>query len=170
MPARDESTVGAYRVNIVESLFSSMLSSRFNEIVQKPDAPFLGAGAGRTSVVRTAEALSLVATVRDGGVEPGLEALFVETERVARFGFTAAELARQKVIVARSLERAVAERDNQQSADLAAEYSRNYLEGEPIPGIAYEQALYDRFLPGITLDEINALARTWAPASSRWSW
>jgi zinc protease len=167
MPALDQSTVGAYRENIVENLFASMLSARFNEIVQKPDAPFLGAGAGRTSVVRTAEALSLVATVREGGIEPGLEALFVETERVGRFGFTAAELARQKTIVARSIERAVAERDNQQSASLAAEYSRNYLEGEPIPGIVYESALYERFLPGISLDEVNALARIWSPAATR---
>ncbi|MCC7044240.1 MAG: insulinase family protein [Acidobacteria bacterium] len=167
MPAQDESTIAAYRANIVEGLFAGMLSARFNEIVQKPGAPFLGAGAGRTSVVRTAEALSLVATVRDGGIEQGLEALFVETERVTGFGFTTAELARQKVNVARSVERAVAERDNQQSADLAAEFSRNYLQNEPIPGIAYEHELYQRFLPTITLEEVNALARTWSPAASR---
>ncbi len=167
MPAEDESTIAAYRANMVESLFAGLLSARFNEIVQKPDAPFLGAGAGRTSVVRTAEALSLVATVRGGGIEAGLEALFVEIERVARFGFTAAELERQKLNVARSIERALAERDTQQSASLAAEYSRNFLQGEPIPGIVYEHALYERFLPAITIDEVNALARTWSPATTR---
>ena len=167
VPARDESTIGSYRGHIVENLFSSMLSARFSEMAQKPDAPFLGAGAGRTSFVRTAEMLSLVAAVKEDGVERGLEALFVEAERVTRFGFTATELDRQKRRVARSLEQAVAEKDNQQSADLAAEYSRNYLEGEPIPGIVYEHALYDRFLPGIAVEEINALARTWSPDESR---
>jgi zinc protease len=167
MPARDDSTIGAYRANIVESLFAGLLSARFSEIVQKPGAPFLGAGAGRTSVVRTAEALSLVATAREGDIEAALEALFVETERVAKFGFTAPELDRQKLIMARSIERALAERGNQQSADLAAEYSRHYLQDEPIPGIAYEHALYGRFLPGITLEEVNGLARVWSPASTR---
>ncbi len=132
-------------------------------MAQKPNAPFLGAGAGRGWFVRTAEASQLVAAVKEDGIERGLESLFVEAERVTKFGFTATELDRAKRNTARSLERAAAEKDNQQSADLAAEYSRNYLEGEPIPGIVYEQALYERFLPEITLDELNALARTWSP-------
>ena len=167
MPAADESTLGAYRRNIVESLFSGMLSSRFSEITQKPDAPFLSAGAGRTSVVRTAEAQSLAATVREGEVERGLEALFVEMARVVRFGFTEAELDRRKRSVARSIERAVLERDTQASASYAAEYARHFLQGEPIPGIVYEHALYERFLPTITLEEVNALAREWSPEAGR---
>ncbi len=165
--APDQTTLASYRANIVENLFSGMMSARFAEMAQKPDAPFLGAGAGRSGIVRTAESQALVATVREGEIERGLEALFVEMARVARFGFTTAELERQKRIVARSIERAVAERENQQSADLAAEYSRNYLEGEPIPGIVYESGLFDRFLPSITLDEVNTLGRTWAPTAGR---
>ena len=47
MPPRDQTTVGVYRQQIVERLFSGMLSARFSEMAQKPDAPFLGAGAGR---------------------------------------------------------------------------------------------------------------------------
>jgi zinc protease len=167
MPTRDESTVGSYRRSIVEGLFSSMLSERFQEMAQKPNAPFLGAMAGRSGFVRTAEASQLAAAVKEDGIERGLEALFVEAERVTKFGFTATELDRAKRDTSRSLERAVAERNNQQSADLAAEYSRNFLEGEPIPGIVYEQALYERFLPTITLDELNSLARTWSPDRSR---
>ncbi len=47
MALRDPTTVGAYRQQIVERLFGGMLSTRFAEIAQKPDAPFLGASAGR---------------------------------------------------------------------------------------------------------------------------
>jgi zinc protease len=162
----DESTIAAYRTNMVESLFASLLSARFTEIAQKPDAPFLAAGAGRASIVRTANTRALVATVREGGVEAGLESLFVELERVAKFGFTQAELDRQKLTMARSIERALAERHTQASASLAAEYSRHFLQDEPVPGIAYEHALYERFLPGISLEEVNALARAWSPADS----
>jgi zinc protease len=167
MPTRDQSTIGDYRRQIVEGLFASMLSARFSEIAQKPDAPFLGASAGRGAIVRTAEGSVLSAAVKDNGVDRGLEALFVEADRVAKFGFTATELDRQKTAMARRLERAVIEKDNQESADLAAEYGRNFLEGEPMPGIVYENELYTRFLPEITLDELNALARTWSPDRSR---
>ena len=165
--ARDETTIASYRETIVENLFASLLSTRFSEMAQKPDAPFLGAAAGRSSLVRTADAAALMAAVREGEAERGLEALFVEAERVGRFGFSEAELDRRKRDVARALERAVLEKDNQVSADLAAEFSRNYLTNEPLPGIVYEHALYERFLPEITLEEVNALARTWSPDDSR---
>jgi len=166
-PARDESTVGSYRDRIVLNLFTGMLNLRFSEIARKPDAPFLGAGAAQGNFVRTTEVTMLNAQVRENEVERGLAAIFEEAERVARFGFTETELSRQKVDVQRSLDRAVVEKDNHESADLAAEYSRNYLTTEPIPGIVYENALYHRFLPEITLAEINRLAKTWSPDRNR---
>ena len=55
MPARDQTTVGAYRQQMVERLFSGMLSARLDEMAQKPDAPFLAAGTSRGLFVRPAE-------------------------------------------------------------------------------------------------------------------
>jgi zinc protease len=167
MPNRDQTTVGSYRRQIVERLFSSMLSNRFSEMAQKPEAPFLGAGAGRGQFVRTAEVSTLNASVKEDGIERGLEALFTEAERVVRFGFTETELDRQKRNIMRGLERAVAEKENQPSAPLADEYTRNFTAQEPIPGIEYEAALHARFLPEVTLAEINALAKEWVPDRNR---
>ena len=161
LPARDEATVGAYRQRIVEGLYNGMLNRRFSELAQKPDPPFIGASSGTGRLVRGAEVYALTAVVQEEGIERGLGALLVESERVARFGFTASELDRQKRDVLRSMERAFTERDTQDSAGFVSEYIRNFLEGEPIPGIAYEFGLFERFVPGITLDEINRLARDW---------
>src|SRR6185503_1656606 len=158
---RDQTTIGAYRRQIVEAMFGGMLSSRFSEMTQKPDAPFLRAGAGAGSFVRTKDVRELSATVKEDGVERGLDAVLTEAERVARFGFTATELDRTRANLARSLERAVAEKENQQSGSLADEFIRNFLQREPIPGIVYENELYKRFLPQITLAEINSLAKDW---------
>jgi len=161
LPVRDERTVGAYRRTILESLYHGMLNRRFSELAQKPDPPFIGASSGTGRLVRGAEVYALTAVVKEDGLERGLGALVVESERVARFGFTASELDRQKRDVLRSMERLDAERDTQQSAGFADEYIRNFLEGEPIPGIAYEYELFKRFVPAIGLDEINRLAREW---------
>jgi zinc protease len=167
MPARDQSTVGAYRTMMAERLFSGMLSDRLDEIAQQPNAPFLAAQTGRGIFVRTAEVTSLNALVAQGGVERGLTALFTEIDRVARFGFTATELARQGRGLQRVLENATVEKNKSPSGPLADEFIRNFLQGEPIPGIVYEYALNQRFLPEITLAEINALAKEWAPDSNR---
>ena len=167
LPAPDPTTIGAYRNDIVAGLFAGMLSARFAEMAQKPDAPFLAAGTSRGQFVRSAEATTLSALVKEDGIERGLRALFAETARVAQFGFTATELDRQKQNILRGLERAVAEKDTQDSGALADEYVRNFATREPIPGIVYEQGLYQRFLPEITLGEINALAKTWVPDGNR---
>ena len=93
LPARKQGTIGVYRQEIVDQLFSSMLSARLAEMSQKPDAPFMRASAGRGQFIgRSKDDASLSAIVKDDGIERGLDALLGEAERVARFGFTATEL------------------------------------------------------------------------------
>lgn len=167
MAPRPQDTVGAYRHQIVERLFASMLNTRFSELAQKPDPPFMGAGTGRGLFIREKEATTLTASVKEDGISRGLEALFVEAERVRRHGFTPGELDRTKRNMQRSLERALAERETQFSSSYATEYTNHFLQDEPIPGILYEHALYERFLPEITLEEVNALAKGWMPPDNR---
>jgi zinc protease len=109
----------------------------------------------------------LSAGVKEDGVERGLDALFTEALRVEKFGFTDTELQRQKTNIMRGLERAVTEKDNTPSGSLADEYVRNFTDKEPSPGIEYEAALHARFLPQITLKEVNELAKQWVPDNNR---
>jgi zinc protease len=167
MAFRDPSTVGAYRTQIVERLFGSMLSARFAEIAQKPNAPFMNAGTYRGLFVKAAEASTLVAMAKDGQVGPTLEAMFTETERVNKFGFTQSELDREKTSMLRGLTQALAEKDKVQSAMFAGEYVRNFTQAEPFPGLQNEVELTERVLPGISLAEVNGLAREWMPEGNR---
>jgi zinc protease len=167
MDLRDPRTVGAYRQQIVEQLFSAMLSARFAELAQKPDAPFVGAGAGRGLFVRTKEMSTLGALVKGDAIDKTLDALFTEAERVARFGFTSGELERPKLNILASLERAAREKDNTPAASIAGELARHVTNREPVPGIVYEYELNKRFLPQITLAEVNALAKEWVPDRNR---
>ncbi|HSB08127.1 MAG TPA: insulinase family protein [Blastocatellia bacterium] len=168
LPARQQGSVGVYRQKIVDRLFSGMLNARFSEVAQKADAPFLFAGAGRGSFLgRSKDAASLNAMVKEDGIERGLDALLGEAERVARFGFTGSELDRQKQNVLRNYERMATEKDTTVSASRAAEYIRNFLENETLPSPDDEYALHKRFLPEITLAEINKLAREWYSDQNR---
>jgi zinc protease len=167
MAVREQNTVGAYRRQIVEGLFAGMLNARFAEIAQKPDAPFMAAGAGRGLFVKSAEASMLNAMVKDGGVEKGLTALYAEAERVVKFGFTQSEFDRQKVGFLRAMEQALAEKDKRPSGQLASEYVRVATQGEPTPGLAYEVDLTKAIVPTITLKEVNGLAAEWVPEGNR---
>ncbi len=167
MNAREQMTVGAYRQRMVEQLFEAMLTLRLYEISQAPNAPFLRAQTDRSLAINTAEVTGLDALVARGGVERGLAALFTEVERVARFGFTEPELSRMKLNLQRGLQRAVIEKDKSVSGPLADEFIRNFTQIEPIPGIVYEYGLNQRFLPEISLAEVNAVAKNWMPDRNR---
>jgi zinc protease len=165
LPLRDQTTVGAYRQMQVERLYTGMLNARLSELTLKADPPFLKAATDRGLFVRTKEAATLMALVEEHGIERGLDALVIESARAARFGFTAAELEREKRDTLRLYEGAFAERGKEESADLAAEFIRNFTQQEPLPGITYEYGLVQRFVPEITLDDVNKVAKVWAGGS-----
>ena len=168
LPARPQGTIGAYRQRTVDRLFSGMLNARFAELAQKPDAPFVFGFTGRSSfLARSKEIAYLNALVKEGGaVENAMRVLLTEAERVARFGFTETELARQKASVLRNYERLALEKENVLSSTKAAEYVRSFLVGETLPSADDEYELHKRFVPEITLAEINKLAREWYPGNA----
>jgi zinc protease len=165
LPVQDQTTVRAYRQQLVERLYTQMMNARLAELSMAANPPFLQAETQRGLFVRTKEAASLMALVNDEGIERGLDALVTESVRAARFGFTAVELEREKREMMRFYEGAFAERNREESADLAAEYIRNFTQKEPIPGITYEYGLVRRFIPEVSLEEINAVAKDWAGGS-----
>jgi zinc protease len=168
-PARNQGSVGGYREILLDQLFASMLGDRLDELRQSADPPFLQAAAerGLFPIARTRDVAMLQALVSNDRVPRGLDALVTELQRVARFGFTATELARATQAMMLGSERVVTESPDRASESRADEYTRNFLEGEALPTIWQELAFHRRFVPGMTLAEVNALAGEWFPDRNR---
>jgi zinc protease len=164
---RPEDHVGDYRRSIVEGLYHRMLNARLDELARRPDPPFLFGVSTSGGFVRSAEVTYQAVGVPDGGIDRGLTALLTEVERVHRHGFTATELERARKEWLLTYEKAAKERRVMQSSTYASEFVRAFLQGEPVPGIRAELELTRRFLPTITLDEVNALAADWLADSNR---
>src|SRR6516162_2350506 len=168
-PARNQGSVGGYREIIRDQLFSDMFGARLDELARSANPPFVKAAAERELLPapRTRDVAMLQAIVSNDGVTRGLAALATELQRLSRFGFTATELARAKQATMLDYERAVTESPDRESASRADEYTRNFLEGEALPTIWQELAFHRRFVPGITLAEVNALTSDWFPQQNR---
>jgi zinc protease len=168
-PARNQGSVGGYRELMIDQLFSAMLGARLDEVAQSANAPFVRAAANRElfPAPRTRDEAVLEAIVSNQGIARGLEALVIELQRVARFGFTATELARAKQAMMLGFERVVTESPDRESPSRADEYTRNFLNGEALPTIWQELAFHRRFVPGISLTEVNALTTDWFPDQNR---
>jgi len=167
LPLSEVGYVRDYRRNIVEDLYNGLLNKRLDELTKAADPPFLQAVSQKGSLVRTKDSCFIGAVVKDNGAEKGLNAILTEIKRVRQYGFQESELRRMKTQTMRNMEQAFRERDKFYSDDLAEEYKRNFLENESAPGIEYEYELYKKYLPGIALDEINALSGKWITDRSR---
>ncbi len=168
-PARNQGSIGGYRDIMLDQLFAQMLGDRLDEIGQGERPPFLNAAAGRGlfPAPRTRDQAILQALVSPDGVARGLEALVTELQRVARYGFTATELDRAKQANMAGSERVAQESPDRESDSRADEYTRNFLQREALPTIWQELAFHRRFIPEITLREVNALAADWFPERNR---
>ncbi|WP_020652642.1 M16 family metallopeptidase [Massilia niastensis] len=165
-PVREPGTIGAYRDELVQALFGAMLNQRLAELVQLPEAPFLGASSSLGKLTPRYHSYNASAALGPRGAAPAIAALVQENERARRHGFGAAELERAKKNMMRNYEQAWNERAKSDSATYAAEYIRNFLQQEAIPGIDTEYRYVQELVPGITLDEMNAYARRTIPADS----
>lgn len=167
LPKDDLRSEADYRRSLVEGMHDAMLGQRLQERAREADPPYVAAGGGKGVLVRTKAAYSLGALVKEGGLERGLEALMTEAERARRHGFTATELERTKSAFLRSMEQAYRERDKIKSGSFASEYATHFLSGEAAPGIEAEFELAKKYVPTITLDEVNTLAGRWLSDSNR---
>lgn len=166
-PSDEANTYGYYRKSLIEGLYGEMLSARMQELTQQANPPFIQGGSGMGKVVRGFKSYNAYALIGKGGVTPAIDALVQEDERARQFGFSAAELERSKKNLMRGFERAYQERDKSDSAGYVAEYVRNFLEGESIPGIANEYRYVQQMAPLITLDDVNRAVRAALPGDEK---
>ncbi len=167
MAMEESKTLFDFRKYLIYQLYNGMLGRRMNELKQSSDPPFIFGGSGYGSMVRSKSNYSSFAMVGENGIEKGLRALVVENQRVKQHGFTPGELDRYKKELLNGYEKAFKERDKSESAGYAAEYVRSFLTNEPIPGRTFEYEFANDMIPGITLEEVNALADKWVKNTNR---
>jgi zinc protease len=161
-PKNPDVTVEDFKKHLENQLIGNMITARLAEISQKPQAPFMFAGAGYGGFLgRTTDAYTAFAIAKDNQIEKTLKTLLDENKRMQEYGFTPTELARAKKNLIRKYERLYADRNKQNSARLASEYISNFTEKEPIPGIAEEYKLVKELVPQIKLASVDTTASHW---------
>ncbi|MEM8528352.1 MAG: insulinase family protein [Bacteroidota bacterium] len=155
------------RRNIVHSLYNRMINSRIAELTKAAEPPLTfgswsyGSGFGDLDEYRG------FAFVAEGKAMKGLKTLLVENERVLRHGFNQSELDRAKTELMKRSESALKEKDKLQSRNLASRLVYPFLKGNPLPSIEQRHELNQKFMPDITLEDVNALAKNWITEENR---
>ncbi|QEM06337.1 insulinase family protein [Mucilaginibacter rubeus] len=157
-PGTVTKTTGDYMQQVRVQLFNQMLNSRINELLQKPNPPFLYGRTSYGNFIGDQDAYTSLVVAKPGELEKAVKAVVAESERARKFGFTLTELERAKQDALVGIGNAYRERDKTPSANFVREYQANFLTGEAIPGISYEYNFYIGNIYKVSLADMNAMA------------
>lgn len=144
-----------YAINAGESMFSD----RISEILQKENAPFLGAdfGYGQYIVSKTKAAFQGSTAYKDDAYAPALKALYREILRVKKYGFTASEYERFKAEYLSQVESAYKHRDKTANTSYVNQYVKHFLDNEQAAGIEYVYQMMNQLVPNIPVEMVNQI-------------
>ncbi|WP_133575801.1 M16 family metallopeptidase [Pedobacter metabolipauper] len=159
------STTADYKKQLMYSMINSMIGARFQEILQKGTAPFLFAqstyGPYQGGLVSGINAFQTVVAAKSGAeLEKSFTAALAENERISKFGFVQSEVDVTKKNILAGNEKQFKEKDKTPSSSFVQQYLNNFLTGSSIPSIDFKYAETQKAVASITLQEINALAKT----------
>lgn len=160
-------TTTDYLNTVKRSLFNQVLGARIGELSQKPNPPFLGVNAGIGNLMGGLDQFSFSVTAKPGKLAEAFAAGWSEVEQVKRFGFTQSELDRAKAAYMASLEKAAKEKSKTVSESYVKEYQVLFLEGAASPGFDWEYNFLKKELPGISLDDLKAVANEYIKDTNR---
>lgn len=148
------SALGYFKL-LTDNIIGTILSYRFQELTQNPDANFLNAYFDYDQRTKSTDIALAIVVAKEGKEREAFTDLLSEIQKAVQHGFTNSELERAKTDILNSYEKSYNERNNIQNQTLAEEYIRNYIDAEPIPGIAWEYEFVKDVLPMLTVQNIN---------------
>lgn len=149
-------TVGDLKRSLLESMATSMLSSRISEQAQNPDAPFLGARVGYQSMARTSNAFGVRISPKPGKQQQAFAAVLMEVIRAVKFGYTQSELDRTIAQFSNYYETQISKRDDKPHGAIIRPIQSNYLENKTITDIEKEYALAKQIFTNLKVEEIHS--------------
>lgn len=158
LPDEMKNTPAFFVSSYIQTMISSMINNRLDEISSKPDAPFAGAGVdfgGFFLSSKVKDAMSGFAAAKGNDIVVPIQALYRELLRAQRGGFTNSEYERARSQYLSAYERAYNNRATRQTGSFVNEYVKNFTDKTPIPSIDTEWALVQEIAKNIPVEFIN---------------
>ncbi len=159
VPVEERSTIGYLLYVYMLDMATDMLNARFNELLMKPGVPFMAAMSWDDEFIlaKTKGAFTALAVCDAEGVDSSLAVVVRETERVRRYGFTAAEYDRARNEYLSKFEKTYNNRDKQKNSFYTWQYVRHFIDNIPIPSTEDEYELMSQTVRMIPVDAINSI-------------
>lgn len=151
----ENQTIADLQESLLQSMVTTMLSSRISEEAQKPDAAFLGASVGYQSLARANNAFSMRVAPKPGQQEAAFKAVLTEVVRAVKFGFTPSEISRTIKEFSNYYETQIAKKDDKSHGALINVIKANYLDNETITDIEKEYSIAKTLFAKLTPEALH---------------
>ncbi|MCQ2096054.1 MAG: insulinase family protein [Bacteroidaceae bacterium] len=157
IPAETKKTMAYIIVDYVKDAIASMLNERINEIIQKPNAPFVNGGAGYTEymVSKTMDSFVGIAMFKDNGHKEAIKGIYREILRAHRFGFTESEYLRFREEYKSQLDNQYEKRDKIPNTSHAKALCALFTDDEPVTGIEWRHTTMPMLIDQLPLAIVN---------------
>lgn len=160
-PDKLKNTESYYYYSYINSLFGSMMGSRFSELSQKPECNYLGASAsiGQYLFSGTKGSLDFDVSPKEGKDLEALAEATKELMRVRQHGFTPGEFQRAQSNFLSWVDKTFANREKRTNDQFGNACRDHYLDNEPLMPIEAETELWKKISSIVTLQTINDMAK-----------
>ena len=147
------------RHKAVKSMITGMFSSRMQDILQKPETPYLMSSfdEGMFLLSKVAKCTESYVVPKEGQIYPAITSAVKEMCTILDHGFLQSELDRRRASFLSSIDLQYQNRNKRENSAYIQDCLDNFLENEPLVSLEDEVNAYKQILPTITLDEVNAL-------------
>ncbi|WP_342087007.1 M16 family metallopeptidase [Dyadobacter sp. OTU695] len=167
-PNTKEKSLQDVRNSFAQELYNAMMGQRMQELTQKANPPFLYGASQYGDFLGNLDSYTSIALAKDAAsMKTALTTLLEENARVQKFGFTQPELDRAKKDFYNAIEEDYKERDKTKSASHVQEYLNHFLHEKAFMGAEAYFEFAKKHLDGVTLAEINGLAKKYITDKNR---
>jgi zinc protease len=149
-------TIVDLKESLLNGMVTSIISTRLNEISQKPDAPYLYAGVNYGSLSRLNNQFSVRVVPKPNMQHKAFELVMSEVNRAVKFGFTKAEISRVVSEYTGSYENQIAGLGNRSHGQIVRAIQTNYLENSHLTDLAKEFEVANVIFGQLTQKELLA--------------
>ena len=169
LPLEMRNTQVGVVMDLATTMISSMLNSRLEELSQKPECNFIGAGVGYSNMIvaKTVNAFTVSIMPKPGKDAEAVQEVMQEVQRAVRHGFTGTEKFRAQENLLSSVERLYQNRDKQKNETYVNWYVRHFLDNSPAMDIATTYQMYQQLLQNLPTEVYSQLMAELAASTEK---
>ena len=154
-----DQTVNSLKESLFNSMVNSILGTRFREIAQQPDAPFMAVRAGYSDdqFARNHKSFGLNVYPKPNKQHEAFKLAILEINRAVKFGFTNAEISRVKAEYSNFYENQISKLDDRSHGAIINTIKKNYLQNASMTDVAIEYEIVKALFGQLT--QVDLLAK-----------